>query len=41
MTNNSDVFYMRYYVTQGGQKRIYFYETVGAGSQLGYIDLTQ
>lgn len=40
LTNNSDVFFARYYVTQGGERRIYFYETVGAGNLLGYITLT-
>ena len=35
------MFYARYYVTQSGQRRIYFYETVGGGGQLGYIELVQ
>lgn len=39
--NSSDMFYMRYYVTQGGQPRIYFYQTIGGAGQLGYIDLLQ
>lgn len=39
LTNNSDMFYMRYYVTQSGQQRIYFYQFPGNTGQLGYVDL--
>jgi hypothetical protein len=41
LMNSSDMFYMRYYVTQGGQPRIYFYQTIGGAGPLGYIDLLQ
>ena len=40
LTNNSDVFYARYYVTQGGQRRIYFYQYPGLTGQLGWINLS-
>ena len=40
LTNGSPVFYARYYVTQSGAHRIYFYEFPGMSGQLGYIELT-